>query len=256
MQKMTLDNYDESVLLAIVLSVDSPIDWKEVILNYFFFQKSVIWYESLNSSIRNLVAANFLIQNCGDLTTNAVLAKELRDIQRGTHADYTSTNQLYSQNPISQERLAELPENIISEEEFEEAMAKFYEFIIRYMPHKLAPRMVAEDMLLIEGTSTDPTYGTTIENPINVGGFAMAKTSYIHLYFKSLIGENGNPITYRRIGPCLELEVPPGRSEGSLVDMYAVQIEGEPKAVGIYINMYDCRLPLKAPMGFVGKVLG
>lgn len=256
MQNTILNSYDEDLLMAIVSGAETPIDWKEVILNNFFFQKTVIWYQYLNSSVRNLVAANFLSQDERDFKVNEALAKEIRAIQRGRHANYTSREQLIQQYPIDQAKLDALPTEIITEQEFEAAIERFYDFINRCMSNKLAPRMIAEDMLLIEGTSTDPTYGLTEENPINVGGFAMVGTSYINLYFNSLLGETGNTITYNRIASCRQIETPNGRNGRGFIDLYSVQIEGEENPIKIYINMYDCRLPLKAPMGFVGKVLG
>lgn len=249
-QNITLDKQDEAILITIATCAIKPIDWKEVILNYFFFKKTVIWYQLLNDTVRRLVTADFLKLENGVVHTNEKLITELKAITIGTHADYTRNEQLFNENPINQELLANLPEKIVSVQEFEEAMERFYKFIKSYMPQKLAPRMIAEDMLLLESISTDPTYGLSLENPIRVGGFKMCGTWYIHLYFNSLLGHNGEPIKYKRLGSHLGLDTPDEESKHGFTDSYAVFVEGITKPIKVYINMYDCKLPLKAPMGF------
>jgi hypothetical protein len=181
---------------------------------------------------------------------NEEMMSQFKAILRGTHADYTSTEQLLKQNPINDELLEQCPKEVISVQEFEDGMNRFYEFLKAYMPKKLAPRMISDDMLLIESISTDPTYGLNPENPIYVCSFGMGGTTYIQLYFNSLLGHNGKPIRYRRVGPCLSVDTPVGKCEHGITDLYAVFIEGIEKPINVFINTYDCELPLKAPIGF------
>lgn len=249
-QNIILDENDAAILMTIATSVNTPIDWKEIILNFLFYKKTVIWYQYLNESIRRLLAANFLILEHGVISTNEELLNQYKAVLKDSHAEFTSVEQLFEDNPINQELLANIPEKIISVQEFEEAMGRFYDFINKYMPQKLTPRMIAEDILLIDGISTDPTYGRSLENPICVGGFKMCGTCYIHLYFNSLIGNNGEPIEYKRLGSQLGVDTPDEESKHGFTDSYAVLVEGSDKPIKVYINMYECKLPLKAPMGF------
>ena len=253
-QNIILDGYDAAVLMAIATSVNTPIDWKEIILNFLFYKKTVIWYQYLNESVRRLVAANFLIFDNGSFNANEELLNQYKSVLKHTNADFTSTEQFLQANPINEELLANTPEKIISVQEFEDAMERFYTFIRMYMPQKLTPRMLSEDMLLIEGTSSDPNYGFSVENPIKVGGFNLVGSQYIRMYLESINGYDNESITYERLGAAKMIESPNGKKGNAIIDKYAVWYKDETEPQHLYFNMYDCELPLKAPMGFTKKI--
>lgn len=87
--------------------------------------------------------------------------------------------------------------------------------------------------------STDPTYGTTMENPIKVGGDWTEGPYRERAYMDVLRGPNGEAITYERV-----------RSEqvGDIVlDVY--EIGGLSEAVTLYLDMYNFDT-LELPVGF------
>lgn len=252
-QNIILDGYDAAVLMAIATSVNTPIEWREIILNFLFYKKTVIWYQYLNDSVRRLVAANFLILDNGSFNANEELMNQYKAVLKHTNADFTSSEQFLQANPINEGLLANTPEKIISVQEFEDGMDRFYAFLKAYMPNKIAPRTISEDLLLIDGISTDETYGLTSDNPINVGGFYTVGTQYIWMYLDSINGYDNEPITHKRLGAVKTIKSPNGKNGNAIIDKYAVWYKDETEPKHLYFNMYDCDLPLKAPMGFTKK---
>lgn len=104
---------------------------------------------------------------------------------------------------------------------------------------------------LITEVSTDPSYGLTPENPVEVGGVKNSEGPLNQRrYLNALTGPNGETISYRRAGSCCHT-----KSKNAFIgnkvplDNYRVTWEGSNDTVSIYINMYDST-PIKAPVGF------
>lgn len=87
--------------------------------------------------------------------------------------------------------------------------------------------------------SSDPTYGLTEENPVQVGGGAFNGPSRSRAYFDHLRGPNGEELTYSRVGS--------NPTENGIVDIY--RIEGAGEEVTIYIDGYTFS-DLFAPANF------
>lgn len=103
--------------------------------------------------------------------------------------------------------------------------------------------------------STDPTYGFSNKNPIQVGGVDKNEGPLNEIrYLNALVGPNGEEVTYFRAGSCCPIKSK-NDSFGTgmvMLDNYRVTWEGSKDTVSIYINMYDYG-HLKAPVGFTIK---
>lgn len=100
--------------------------------------------------------------------------------------------------------------------------------------------------------STDPTYGLSEKNPIQVGGVDTQEGPLNERRFlNALAGPKGEEISYHRAGSCcpIKSENDPFGAGRVLLDNYRVTWKGSKDTVSIYINMYDYRR-LKAPVGF------
>lgn len=103
--------------------------------------------------------------------------------------------------------------------------------------------------------STDPTYGLSAKNPVQVGGADKREGPLNERRFlNALAGPNGEAISYFRAGSCCPVKSdndPFGYGQ-VMLDNYRVTWEGAKDTVSIYINMYDYGV-LKAPVGFTIK---
>ncbi|QOW11980.1 2-dehydro-3-deoxyphosphooctonate aldolase [Kaistella flava (ex Peng et al. 2021)] len=99
--------------------------------------------------------------------------------------------------------------------------------------------------------STDSTYGFTEKKPIKVGGGEGGPLSE-RKYLNSLIGPNGESVTFNRIGSCCFFKSSSSPMGGGLLDKFAVTYEGKKDTVVLYLNMYE-KGKLLAPVGFKMK---
>ncbi len=107
----------------------------------------------------------------------------------------------------------------------------------------------------ITGISTDPTYGLSEKNPIQVGGVDKREGPLNERrYLNALAGPNGEEISYYRAGSCCPIKSKndPLGMGSVLLDNYRVTWTGSKDTISIYINMYDYGT-LKAPVGFTIK---
>ena len=133
----------------------------------------------------------------------------------------------------------------------------FLVLIISCSTSKYAVKTNLKDMNTFELTeiSTDPTYGFSQNNPIEVGGVEKEEGPLNERRFlNALAGPNGEEITYFRAGSCC-----PTKSKNDpfgfgrvMLDNYRVTWEDSPDTFSIFINMYDYGT-LKAPKGFTIK---
>jgi len=95
------------------------------------------------------------------------------------------------------------------------------------------------------GTSTDSTYGTTMENPIKVGGGAMYLASREVKYLSALRGPAGEGLHFKRAGSM------PVQTNGSfLLDQYTLDYPNIDKPLVLYLDGYHWATPL-APKGWL-----
>jgi hypothetical protein len=101
--------------------------------------------------------------------------------------------------------------------------------------------------------STDPTYGLSEKNPIEVGGAERSEGPLNERRFlNALAGPNGEEVSYYRAGSCCPVKSKNGFMGMAMLDNYRVTWEGSTDTVSIFINMYDYNV-LKAPVGFTIK---
>ena len=100
--------------------------------------------------------------------------------------------------------------------------------------------------------SSDPTYGFSEKNPIQVGGVDRNQGPLNERRFlNALAGPNGEAITYFRARSCCPVKSKndPFGFGSVMLDDYRVSWEGAADTVSIFINMYDYG-PMEAPVGF------
>lgn len=103
--------------------------------------------------------------------------------------------------------------------------------------------------------STDPTYGFSEKNPVQVGGVDKMEGPLNEIrYLNALAGPNGEDVYYYRLGSCCPIKSKndPFGAGVVMLDNYLLTWEGAKDTVSIYINMYDYG-ELKAPVGFTIK---
>ncbi len=103
---------------------------------------------------------------------------------------------------------------------------------------------------LLTEVSTDPTYGFSDKNPIEVGGAENREGPLNERRFlNALAGPNGESVNYYREGSCCPVKSKSGFMGMAMLDIYRVSWENSKDTLTIYINMYDYGA-LKAPLGF------
>ena len=109
--------------------------------------------------------------------------------------------------------------------------------------------LLNDNTYLLTHCSTDSTYAYTKENAVKVGG---AKESSgpknERRFLNALLGPNGEPVQYSRLGSCCNFSTPNGFMGGGLLDIYRVYWKGCTDTLSIYINMYD-EGNLEVPVG-------
>ncbi|WP_029905125.1 hypothetical protein [Prevotella sp. 10(H)] len=122
-----------------------------------------------------------------------------------------------------------------------------------YGSPKVEQELLNDQTFVVDVYSEDPTYGYTEENPIMVGSAGGSGPLNERRFLNALMGPDGEPITYTRIGSCCNFKTKNGLfDDGGLLDKYSVMHKGLEKEVILYINMYDSDV-LKIPVGFKKK---
>lgn len=107
----------------------------------------------------------------------------------------------------------------------------------------------------IKEISTNPSYGFTENNHIQVGGVDKNEGPLNQRRFlNALAGPNGEEISYERLGSCCPVKSKndPFGTGKVMLDLYQVTWENADVVLTLYINMYDYG-NLKAPMGLTIK---
>ena len=103
---------------------------------------------------------------------------------------------------------------------------------------------------VLEGITTDKTYGYSKKNAIEVGGSKDSEgPKNERRFLNSLSGPNGEKISYYREGSCCPVKSENGFMGSAMLDIYRVNWEGSDDTLSLYINMYDSS-KLYAPIGF------
>jgi len=107
----------------------------------------------------------------------------------------------------------------------------------------------------IEQYSDDPSYGYSEGNPVKVGGISNNQGPLNERRFlNALMGPNGEPITYSRIGSCCKFKTKNGLLDNAgFLDKYEIAYKGLKEPIILYINMYDSDR-LRIPVGFKKKI--
>ncbi len=108
--------------------------------------------------------------------------------------------------------------------------------------------------------TNDPEYGYSKSKPIEIGGFLEGRgNDWPDQYFSSLLGPNGEPTSFERVGSCCAFEtknpkiVQAGMKVGFL-DVFKVTILGR-EPVLIYVTLYS-EGRISAPKGFTTRGRG
>jgi hypothetical protein len=106
---------------------------------------------------------------------------------------------------------------------------------------------IREDILKIAEVSTDKNYGRTEKKSIKVGKIENQK-----FYLNGLLGPNGEPVSYRRVGSCCEFRSKSAAFGKGFLDVYEVSYSGLLEPIKLYLNGYDYETPL-CPNGLTFK---
>ena len=94
--------------------------------------------------------------------------------------------------------------------------------------------------------STDPSYGHTRENPIQIGGGALYVKAREQRYLNALRGPAGQALSYKRRGA---IEGPRWGDRITFIDAYEVTYTGAEKPLTLYLDAYRY-WEHQAPVGF------
>ncbi len=97
--------------------------------------------------------------------------------------------------------------------------------------------------------ATDPTYGTTAENPVKLGGGARTVAAREQQYLKALRGPAGEVVSFKRSG---SYQGP----EKTILDRYELSWSGRNEPFVMFLDVYRWETP-RAPQGLVcGAAIG
>ncbi|MGY3795695.1 2-dehydro-3-deoxyphosphooctonate aldolase [Aquimarina sp. 433] len=109
--------------------------------------------------------------------------------------------------------------------------------------------LLDDNTFVITEISSDPSYGLSPKNPIEVGSEDSGPKNE-RRYLNALSGPNGEAISYYRLGSCCPIKSDKAIFGNKvMLDNYRVTWEGSKDTISIYINMYDSG-KLMAPKGF------
>lgn len=109
--------------------------------------------------------------------------------------------------------------------------------------------LVDDNTFLITEISSDPSYGLSPKNPVEVGNKDSGPKNE-RRFLNALSGPNGEAIFYYRSGSCCSIKSKKAViGNKAMLDNYRVTWEGSKDTISIYIDMYDSG-KLMAPKGF------
>ncbi len=123
-------------------------------------------------------------------------------------------------------------------------------FILTFAMTQLYAQEFYEDgSLKLTEVSTDKKYGyeSNHKTAIKVG-----KIENEQAFLKALLGPNGEPVQFRRLGSCCEFKSKTAAFGSGFLDKYEVYYQGLREPIVLYINAYDFETP-KCPYGFTFK---
>ncbi len=109
------------------------------------------------------------------------------------------------------------------------------------LARQASPRPGPEPLCAV---STDPDYGFSLTQPVQVGGGAMYAAARERRYLDALRGPKGDAVRYTRSGSTM----PPGVEDP--VDVYSVTYDGLVAPLTLFFDAYHFSEP-KAPRGFL-----
>jgi hypothetical protein len=117
------------------------------------------------------------------------------------------------------------------------------------LPTNTKHTLLDDTTFLITEVSSDPSYGLSPKNPVQVGSEDSGPKNE-RRYLNALSGPNGEAISYYRAGSCCPIKSDKAViGDKVMLDNYRVTWEGSKDTISIYINMYDSG-KLMAPKGF------
>jgi len=239
---------DAAILHALQKGKNNPIDWADVILNIFYLETNVICYWSLLDSVKKMVAKGLIIIDNECFILDPKFETELKSLDLPNDNSYGTCNiilKFLKSYPLYETKNIILPSRIISIEEFENGINRFYNHLEQNSPELMIPRMLDFDRIMLDGISADPSYGYTSENPININGSKFTSNYFINKFFESIIGYEGNLVMQEFIE---KVESP--NDANNYLDCYAVWYLEQREPVFLYFNRFKYSRPFLAPMGF------
>ena len=112
-----------------------------------------------------------------------------------------------------------------------------------------AQKFHEDGSMILTEISKDKKYGyqSNHKTAIKVG-----KIENGYAFLRSLLGPNGEPVQFRRLGSCCEFKSKTAAFGSGFLDKYEVFYQGLENPIVLYINGYDYETP-KCPVGFTFK---
>ncbi len=124
---------------------------------------------------------------------------------------------------------------------------------LKNVDNSVVKPIILDNAFLINEKSADGKYGTNKDYPINIGfdneNLSAKNISY---FFNTLLGENGEKITYKKIDDCCPFPTKRSFMGAGLLNVYEISFEGIDKKINLYFNIYD-KGKILCPNGFIIK---
>lgn len=123
-------------------------------------------------------------------------------------------------------------------------------FMIKNIDNTIKKPHYPKGYFNLEETATDANYAFSKEFPVNLG-FDQERVNYknVDLFFKALLGPNGEEISWEKIDTCCPYESKKSSTGAGTIDIYQITIKGTGKTYTLYINLFE-KGKVMCPQGF------
>jgi len=93
--------------------------------------------------------------------------------------------------------------------------------------------------MVIARQATDPKYGFSEKASIAIGGGFDEGLDRTFRFLNSLLGPNGEAVSYDRVGTCCSFKTGKSPFGEGLLEVYEIKVANAPDAQRLYFNWYD-----------------
>jgi hypothetical protein len=128
-------------------------------------------------------------------------------------------------------------------------------FVIKNIDNTSRKPQYPKGFFVFNEIAPDKQYAFSKEFPINLG-FDQERVNFknVDLYFKSLLGPNGEEIEWKKVATCCPFESKKSPTGAGTLEVYEVKIKGDTSTYTFYINLYE-KGKIMCPQGFSIRLL-